>query len=224
MTLLPLSGIRVLDLGHLLPGPLTAVLLADLGAEVIKIEKPPRGDANRYIPPLQHGISPYFLMLNRNKKSIFLDLKQPKDHRKFLKLVQKSDVLIENFRPGVMKKLALDHEALSKINPKLIYCSISGYGQKGPWKGHAGHDLNYVALSGLLYATAFRGERPVQFATQLGDIVGGSLMPALSILAALLLREKTNQGCWIDSAMMPATMMLWILVLGKILQTGQEAK
>ena len=224
MSKLPLSGIRVLDLGHLLPGPLCSVMLADLGAEVIKIERPPRGDVNRYVPPLVHGVSPYFLMINRNKKSKLIDLKDPKGKESFLKLVESSDILIENFRPGVMKKLGVGYEKLKAVNPKLIYCAISGYGQEGPWKDVAGHDLNYLGLSGLLYPTAAKSERPVMLPTQLADIVGGSLLPALSILAALELRHKTQKGMFIDSAMMPGTMALLIMVLGRVLMTGQEMK
>ncbi len=222
MSPLPLSGIRVLDLSHLLPGPLCTLLLADLGAEVLKIERQPHGDLNRQIPPFSHGLSAYFMMLNRNKKSLSLDLKSEAGKKRFLKLVKKADVVVENFRPGVMKRLGLDYGVLSRMNPKLIYCAISGYGQKGPWRKAAGHDLNYIALTGVLEGASYRKKKPPMLPTQLADIVGGSLLPAISILSALYVRRKTNKGIFIDSAMFPGTMVLLMMVLGKFFVTGEE--
>lgn len=219
---LPLSGIKVLDLSHLLPGPLCTLMLADLGAEVLKIEKPPYGDLNRRIPPFHEGFSTYFMMLNRNKKSLCLDLKTLQGKNHFIKLVKQSDIIVENFRPGVMKRLGLDYSKLSKINPKLIYCAISGYGQRGPMKEHAGHDLNYVALSGMLAPMAFSNQKPPMLPTQLSDIVGGSFLPAISILSALEYRRKNKKGLFIDSAMTPATLVLLMMVMGKYLVTGEE--
>ena len=232
MKKLPLGHLRVLDLTHLLPGPLLTMMMADLGAEVIKIEKPPHGDLNRRVTPYLHGMSTYFLMLNRNKKNKVLDLKSPAGKKTFLALVQTSDVLIENFRPGTMKRLGLDYESLKKINPKLIYCAISGYGQHSPWKNKAGHDLNYVALSGLLSATghvptAYPHQRPpvgrpAMLSTQLADIVGGSFMGMISIMAALAYRQKNKTGMFIDCSMLAGTMVLQMMILGKFLATGEE--
>ncbi len=222
MSPLPLSGIRVLDLSHLLPGPLCTLMLADLGAEILKIEKDPHGDLNRQIPPFSHGLSSYFMMLNRNKKSLTLDLKSDAGRMRFLSLVKKTDIVVENFRPGVMKRLGLDYTVLSKINPKLIYCAISGYGQKGPWHETAGHDLNYIAMTGVLEGASVPHKKRPMLPTQLADIVGGSLLPAISILSALNLRQKTKKGLLIDSAMMPGTMVLLMMVLGKFFVTGEE--
>lgn len=205
---LPLKGIRVLDLSHLLPGPLCTLMLADLGAEVIKIERPPYGDLNRRIPPFHHELSAYFMMLNRNKKSRSLDLKLEKEKNKFLNLVRTSDILIENFRPGVMTRLGLGYETLKKINPKLIYCAISGYGHKSPLKDFAGHDLNYIALSGVMYGMTGKKGCPPMLPTQLADIVGGSLLPAISILSALEYRRKNKKGLFLDCAMTAGTTVL----------------
>jgi len=222
MSLLPLSGLRVLDLSHLLPGPLCTLILADLGAQVLKIERGPTGDLNRQIPPFLHGMSSYFMMLNRNKKSLVLDLKSEAGKKRFLKLVKKSDIVVENFRPGVMKRLGLDYEALSRAHPSLIYCAISGYGQKGPWHEAAGHDLNYIAMTGILEGSSFQRKKRPMLPTQLADIVGGSLLPAISILSALHLRQKTKKGCFIDSAMLPGTMLLMMMISGKVFVTGEE--
>ncbi|HBQ21923.1 MAG TPA: CoA transferase [Deltaproteobacteria bacterium] len=223
MSPLPLQGIKVLDLSHLLPGPLCTLMLSDLGAEVLKIERGPHGDFNRLIPPFyyQH-LSTYFMMLNRNKKTRILNLKSEKEKKVFLKLVKEADIVVENFRPGALAKLGLDYKTLSRINPKLIYCAISGYGQQGPWRNMAGHDLNYIALTGILETAGFRGQKPPMLSTQLADIVGGSLLPTISILAALEHRRKTHKGMFIDSAMMPATMVLLMMVLGKFFLTGEE--
>jgi len=222
MSALPLQSIKVLDLTHLLPGPMLTLMLADLGADVIKIEKPPHGDLNRRVPPYHHGMSTYFMMLNRNKKSRVLDLKSKKGKAAFLKLAKKADILVENFRPGVMTRLGFGYGQLKKINPKLIYCAITGYGQKTKWKDVAGHDLNYIGLSGILNATAYKGKRPGMLPTQLADIAGGTFMPMISILSALELRRKTKKGLFIDSAMVSGTMPLMMMVLGKYLTTHEE--
>lgn len=222
MSQLPLSGLRVLDLSHLLPGPFLTLMMADLGARVIKIEKGPYGDLNRRVHPFLHGMSSYFMMLNRNKKSVVLDLKSEKGRKHFLKLAKKADIVVENFRPGVMKRLGIDYAVLKRINPKIIYCAISGYGQTSKLKGTAGHDLNYLALSGILNATAYPEKKPAMLPTQLADIVGGSLLPMISIFAAIEKRRKTKQGIFIDSAMVPGTVSLLMMVLGKFFVTGEE--
>ena len=218
----PLSGLKVLDLSHLLPGPYLTLMLSDLGASVLKIEKGPYGDLNRRIPPFLHGVSSYFMMLNRNKKSLTLDLKSEKGKKKFLNLVKKTDILVENFRPGVMKRLGLEYNTLKKINPKLIYCAITGYGQTSRWKDFAGHDLNYLALSGILQPTAYPKKRPAMLPTQLADIVGGSLFPMVSLLASLEYRRKTGRGLLIDSSMTAGATALLMMVFGKFFLTGEE--
>ncbi len=223
LKMLPLSGIKIVDLSHLLPGPLCTLMLADLGASVTKIERPPYGDLNRRIPPFHKGLSSYFMMLNRDKKCTFLDLKSKQGKQKFLKLIKSADILVENFRPDVLNRLGIGYDVLKKINPGLIYCAITGYGHTGPMKKAAGHDLNYVALSGVLGGMVpKKGGVPPMLPTQLSDIVGGSLMPAISILAALELRRKTKKGLFIDSAMMPGTMVLLMMVLGKYFLTGED--
>ena len=222
MAKLPLEDLHVLDLTHMLPGPLLTLMMADLGATVVKIEKPPYGDLNRRVPPFIHDISSYFLMLNRNKKSLSLDLKTEAGKKKFLTFVKKADVLVENFRPGAMKRLGLDYPKLKKLNPKLIYCAITGFGQRSPWKTVAGHDLNYTALSGLLSATAYPEKRPAMLSTQISDIVGGSLMGMISVMAALEYRRKNKKGLFVDMSMLAGTMVLQMMILGKFLATGEE--
>ena len=145
-----LSGIRVLDLSRLLPGPFCSMILADFGAEVIKIEEPVKGDYMRRLPPLARQEGVVFLAVNRNKKSLTLNLKTEAGRRIFLELARTADVLLESFRPGVMARLGLDYPAVHEVNPRLVYCSLSGFGQTGPYRQRAGHDLNYVALGGVL--------------------------------------------------------------------------
>jgi alpha-methylacyl-CoA racemase len=191
----PLSGIKILDLTRLLPGPLCTLHLADLGAEVIKIEDS-FGDYARYVPPMQNKNSAFFLAVNRNKKSLILNLKTEEGKNKFLELAKTADVIVESFRPGVMEKLGLSYNKISKVNTKIIYCSITGFGQTGPWASKAGHDLNFMALSGVLYNKS--NKRPQIPSFQIGDIVGGSLTAALCILASIIQRAKTGKGDYID--------------------------
>ena len=153
--MLALEGIRVLDMSRLLPGPYCTMLLADFGAEVIKIEEPKLGDYSRTFPPFLKDFGYWHLQLNRNKKSVTLDLKSELGRQKFLELVRTADVVVESYRPGVLKKLGVDYEVASKINPKIIYCSLSGYGSKGPLAKQADHDIGYVSLAGI---TAMSGE------------------------------------------------------------------
>ncbi|PCJ82819.1 MAG: carnitine dehydratase [Flavobacteriales bacterium] len=191
----PLSDIRILDLTRLLPGPLCTLHLADMGADVIKIEDTKAGDYARAIPPLQKTMSVFFLAVNRNKRSVKIDLNQQKGKEIFLELARKADVIVESFRPGVMKKLGIDYETIKKINPKIVYCSITGYGQTGPYKDKAGHDLNYISYAGLL-----KDKNIPNF--QIGDIVGGSLNAAMAILAAIIQQIKTGEGQYLDVSML----------------------
>ena len=156
----PLDGIRVLDLTRLLPGPLCSLYMADLGADVIKVEDPKGGDYARWIPPLQKNQSRAFLGLNRNKRSLSLDLKKEEAKEIFKELVKKSDVVIESFRPGVMDSLGLGYEELKKLKPDLVFCSLTGYGQNGPYKDRAGHDINYLGFAGVLEQNGHRDEKP----------------------------------------------------------------
>lgn len=197
-----LQAIRVLDLTRLLPGPYCTLMLADFGAEVIKVEDPVAGDYLRDFEPKLDADSAIFHSLNRNKKSICLDLKTEKERSHFLKLVETADVVMESFRPGVMKRLGLDYETLKQINPRLIYCAITGYGQTGPYKDKPGHDINYLSYAGLLHVMGEKDRKPVIPATQIADIGGGAYPAIAGILLALFEREKTGKGQLVDVSML----------------------
>jgi alpha-methylacyl-CoA racemase len=197
----PLAGIRVLDLTRLLPGAYCTLLLADLGADVIKIEEPERGDYMRWTPPLVDGQSALFDALNRGKRSVALDLKIEAGRETLLRMVDKSDVLVEGNRPGVMARLGIGWDVLHERNRRLVMCSITGYGQDGPFASRAGHDLNYMAVAGALGLNGPRDGSPLPLSVQVADIGGGGLQPAARILAALVAVERGGDGCWIDAAM-----------------------
>ena len=196
MTKLPLQGVVVIDLSRLLPGPLCSLLLADLGASVIKVESHLGGDYMRSFPPMHQNMSGMFAALNRNKRSIALDLKQKNERELLLDLLGNADVLLESFRPGVMERLGLSYDTIKASHPHLIYCSISGYGQTGPLATKAGHDLNFIGQMGLL-SLAGQTDSPTVPVTQISD-VGGSYLGLAHILAALYQREKTQEGCYCD--------------------------
>jgi alpha-methylacyl-CoA racemase len=218
----PLSGIRVLDLSRLLPGAYATQMLADFGADVIKIEEPGSGDYGRFMPPHgAGGMSLYFLAINRNKRSVTLNLKSEQGREAFLRLARTADVVLESFRPGVMERLGLGYEQIKEIRPGLIYCAISGYGQDGPYRLRAGHDLNYAGYAGLLnYNRGSHGE-PAMPATQLGDLAGGSFMAVIGILAALAGRAQTGAGHMVDVSMTEGVMALLPLVTAAYLNTGE---
>jgi crotonobetainyl-CoA:carnitine CoA-transferase CaiB-like acyl-CoA transferase len=191
---LPLEGIRVLDLSRLLPGGFCSLLLADFGADVVKVEDMGMGDYIRWSPPHYEGAhesarSALFLSLNRNKRSIRLDLKHERGREALLRLVRDHDVVLESFRPGVLERLGVGYERMREENPGLVYCAISGYGQDGPKREASGHDMNYLGLVGLLGLTGERGGEPVQAAGQIADLGGGALMAAFGIMAALRERD-----------------------------------
>jgi crotonobetainyl-CoA:carnitine CoA-transferase CaiB-like acyl-CoA transferase len=190
-----------LDLTRLLPGAFCTLMLADMGAEVIKIEHPVGGDYNRQWEPKGLAESGSFLLLNRNKKSLTLNLKLDEGKAAFLRLVETADVLLEGFRPGVMDRLGLGYEALKDINPRLIYCSLSGYGQDGPLRLTPGHDLNYLGTAGALQLFGKAGEGPIVPGLSIADVGGGSLMASNGILAALYSRTLTGEGQFIDISM-----------------------
>ena len=196
----PLKGIKIIDFTTLLPGPLASLMLSDAGAEVIKIEKE-GGEDLRKEQPFKGSESILFAMLNRGKKSIEINLKKSESQKKILDLIKTCDVLIEQFRPGVMKKLNLDWEKLKKINKKLVYCSITGYGQSGIKKNKAGHDINYLAESGLLSLSTFKNGKPAIPFSQIADIAGGSYPAFMNILLALFNAKKTGRGCYLDISM-----------------------
>jgi crotonobetainyl-CoA:carnitine CoA-transferase CaiB-like acyl-CoA transferase len=199
----PLTGLFVLDFTTLLPGPLATLMLAEAGADVLKIEQPGGENARRF-PPFVGNESAAFAMLNRGKASMTLDLKSSADREKLVPLVARADILVEQFRPGVMDRLALSYEELKTINPKLIYCSISGYGQSGPRVHEAGHDINYIGNTGLLDLQPGPADRPVVPPMLAADIAGGSFPAVINILLALRARDQSGKGCRIDIAMTDA--------------------
>lgn len=198
---MPLSGIRVLDLTRLLPGAFCTMLLADLGADVVKVEEPGTGDYMRWTPPLIDGRSALFNALNRNKRSLTLNLKSDAGRELLLRLAAGTDVLVEGNRPGVMSRLGLGWEVLHTVNPRLVMCSITGYGQDGPFAQRAGHDLNYMATAGALSLNGSSDGPPLPLAVQVADIGGGGLQPAVAILATVIAVQRGGEGRWIDASM-----------------------
>ncbi|MFU8856270.1 MAG: CaiB/BaiF CoA transferase family protein [Deferrisomatales bacterium] len=196
-----LDGLRVLDLSRLLPGPFATQLLADFGADVVKVEEPGRGDYLREHAPLRDGESLFFLNLNRNKRSVALDLKTPGGREAFLRLAASADLVVESFRPGVMDRLGVGYETLRRDNPRLVYCALTGYGQDGPLSRQAGHDVNYLGISGVLGLVRDAEGRPVVPGVQFADLGGGAVTACVGILLALLARERTGRGQFVDAAM-----------------------
>jgi crotonobetainyl-CoA:carnitine CoA-transferase CaiB-like acyl-CoA transferase len=195
-----LEGIRIFDLSRMLPGPYCSMMLADLGAEVIKVEEPKIGDPTRYSPPIINGQSAPFAQVNRNKKSIAIDLKQPEGRDIFLKLASTADVVLEQFRPGVVERLGVGYAAVAELNPRIVYCSLTGFGQDGPHRERSGHDLNYLALSGVLGLTTDERGKPVIPGVQVADLAG-AMIAGFAVLAALLARERTSRGQYLDVSM-----------------------
>lgn len=209
----PLDGIRVVDFSTLLPGPLATLVLAEAGAEVIKVERPGRGDEMRTYEPKLGDSSVNFALLNRGKRSVAIDLKAPGAAERLRPLLASADVLVEQYRPGVMDRLGLGYAAVSAIQPGIVYCSITGYGQSGPRSAAAGHDLNYVAESGMLSLAAGADGAPVLPAALVADIGGGTYPALVNILLALRERDRTGRGCHLDVAMSEnvLTFMYWAL-------------
>src|SRR5574341_571425 len=198
--MLPLEGIRVLDLTRLAPGPFCTMLLGDMGADVVVVEEPP-GVGRRFDGGAQSEHARAFNALGRNKRSVGLNLKDAKAQEAFLRLTDKADVVVEGFRPGVVKRLGVDYETLSKRNPRIIYCSLSGYGQTGPYASLVGHDINYISIGGALGMIGTPGSPPAIPMNIIADVAGGGLYAAFSILAAVIAREKTGSGQYVDIAM-----------------------
>ena len=199
--MLPLSGFTILDLSRLLPGPMCSLHLQDLGARVIKIEDTHLGDYARTLGMTEGETSPAFHVMNRGKESFSINLAQPEGLKVFKQLVASADVVLESFRPGVMDKLGIGYSDLKQVNPQIIVCSISGYGQTGPWAKKAGHDMNYCATAGILEQMGNAGEAPALGNFQIADLAGGTLSAAMGILAALIGRLRTGEGCYIDISM-----------------------
>lgn len=216
----PLKGIRVLDLSRVLAGPFCSMNLSDLGAEVIKIEYPGRGDDTRGYPPFINGVSSYYLSLNRGKKSITLNLKKDEAVKIVHELAADCDIVVENFRPGVTERLNVDYETLREINPEIIYCSISSFGQTGPYAQWPGYDLIIQGMSGLMGITGEPDRPPMRVGVAVEDINAG-LHGVISILAALRVRDKTGVGQYIDLSMLDAGVTWMTYVAGNYFATGK---
>lgn len=216
----PLAGLRVLDLTRLLPGPLATQHLADYGAEVIKIEDTGAGDYARTMGAMHGDTSYFYRIVNRGKKSLRLDLKQPEGRNLLLRLVATADVVVEGFRPGVMDKLGIGYEVLAAANPKVVLCSISGYGQNGPYAQRAGHDINYIGYAGVLDQIGAAGGAPAIPNLQIGDLLGGTLSALFGLLAAVIDARASGQGRHVDVAMTDAALAHAIFPLAEVLAQG----
>ncbi|WP_421864276.1 CaiB/BaiF CoA transferase family protein [Motiliproteus sp.] len=223
---MPLKSLKVLDFSTLLPGPYATMMLADLGAEVVRIEAPNRVDLLRHLPPLlaegENQTSACFATLNRNKRAMALDLKNPAAVEAIKQMIGDYDILVEQFRPGVMARLGLGYDELARINPRLIYCSISGYGQSGSHRDRAGHDINYLALSGLAGYSGRAETGPVLSGTQIADIAGGSYPAAVGILAAVIERQHSGRGQSIDISMTDGALAMNALFGANCLVSGKD--
>ncbi|HSW12542.1 MAG TPA: CaiB/BaiF CoA-transferase family protein [Solimonas sp.] len=209
-----LSGIRVLDLSRLLPGPFCTLYLAQMGAEVIKIEEPEGGDYAR-------GMGELFALVNRGKKSVTLDLRREPDRAQLRELVKTADVLIESFRPGVMERFDCGYESLKQINPKLVYAALTGYGQTGPYRDWAGHDMNYLAIAGVMDQIGRAGGAPAQSNLQIADLAGGALTCALGILAAVIGARASGRGSYVDVSMTDGALALQPIALAALRAEGR---
>jgi len=218
----PLASLKVLDFSTLLPGPFASLMLADMGAEVLRIESPTRMDLLRVLPPHDQGTSASHAYLNRNKRSLALDLKQAEALEIVRELVKGYDIVLEQFRPGVMERLGLGYAALKAINPRLIYVSITGYGQTGPYKDRAGHDINYLALAGVASHTGRQDSGPLPLGVQLADVAGGSLHAVVGLLAAVIARQQSGVGQYLDVSMTDCSFSLNAMAGAGYLACGVE--
>lgn len=221
--MLPLSGIKVLDLSRVLAGPYCGMILADLGAYVVKIEVPKKGDDSRAFGPFVNGESSYFMSVNRNKKSITLNLKTTEGKEIFKQLVKQFDIIVENFRPGTMEKLGLGYEILKEINPRIIYAASTGYGHSGPYKSRPAYDAVIQAMGGLMSITGFQDGRPTKVGASIADITTG-MFCAIGILAALIKREATGAGEMVDVAMLDSMVAILENAISRYVVTGQVPK
>ena len=223
----PLAGVRVLDLTRLLPGPMCTLYLADLGADVVKVEDTGAGDYARTLSPdpqaAPQRMTAWYRAINRNKRSLAIDLKSPRGRDAFLVLAKSADVVVEGFRPGVVAALGVDAETLHRINPRLVCCSLSGYGQTGPRAALAGHDINYLGYAGVLDQTGARAGPPALSNLQIADLLGGAASAAIGILGALVGASRSGRGRFIDVAMADAVLAHQIFALGALEDTGRLA-
>jgi crotonobetainyl-CoA:carnitine CoA-transferase CaiB-like acyl-CoA transferase len=218
----PLDNITVLDLTRLLPGAVATMTLGDFGADVIKIEEPGLGDPARQMRAGIKRAGAYFLATNRNKRSLTINLKDERGREIFLKLAEKADVVVEGFRPGVMDRLGLGYETLKALNPRLIYCAITGYGQDGPYRLKAGHDANYLSVAGLLGVNGPKGGPPTLLGVQLADLAGGSLHAVIGVLLALQARARTGEGQFVDISMTDTSLSMMYVPFANFLADGAQ--
>lgn len=221
---LPLEGYRVLDLSAVFPGSLCTMILADLGAEVIKIESPADGEPGRKLAPLVKKTSVFFHMINRNKKSVTLDFRNLRGREILLRLIERADVFVENTRPGNLSKIGLGYEDLSRINPRIVYCSITGFGQDGPYRDIPAHDINFLALSGILGLIGEKGRAPVIPDIQIAGAGAGGMNAAMGILSALLRRERTGKGQYIDAAILDGLVPYLTLTMCQFMHHGKQPR
>jgi alpha-methylacyl-CoA racemase len=206
----PLIGIRILDLSRLSPGPYLTQLLADLGAEVIKVETPTAGDYARFIPA-EMGLGKMFEMINQGKKSVAINFRNPRGREVLMRLTATADVVLESFRPGTTARWKIDYESLRAVKPDLIYCALSGYGQNGPYRNRAGHDLNFTAISGALALNAVEGQPPTLYGVTVADL-SGAMLAGIAILSALMGRQSSGQGKYLDVALLDGVLS-WMMPL-----------
>lgn len=213
-----LEGLRVIDLSTHLSGPYCSMLLGDMGADVVKVERP-EGDDMRHVPPFVHGESAPFMLFNRNKRSVVLDLKSAQSREACARLASSADVFLENFRPGVAARLELDYATLSRTNPRLIYCSVSGFGHTGPYRERGGFDLITQAMSGLMSITGEEDGPPLRIPVPISDLSAG-MFAAIGILSALAARERTGRGQWVDLSLFEAAISLGVYEAASYFATG----
>ena len=215
----PLLNIKVLDLTQFLSGPYCTMILADMGAEVIKLERPLTGDLTRYSPPGRSGGSTYFVGCNRGKKSILMNLKDPKQKEVFMKMIPNVDVVVENYKPGTMEKFGCGYDTLKEINPRLVYTAISGFGQTGSLRKKGALDLVIQAMSGLMSVTGDRGGEPLKCGISIGDLTSG-IYGALATVLALFARERTGKGAYSDISMLDSVISIMDSGISKYCLTG----
>jgi len=215
-----LAGVRVLDLSRLLPGPMCTLYLADLGADVVKIEDTDAGDYARGLDAPAGSTSAFYRAVNRGKRSVALDLKQDEGRDAFMCLARGANVMLESFRPGVVRALRVDYDAVARVNPAIVYCSLTGYGQDGPRAAMAGHDINYLGYAGVLDQTGVRGGPPALCNVQVADLLGGAASAAIAILAALVGASRSGRGRYIDVAMADASLAHNVFALHALEQRG----
>jgi len=220
----PLSHLKVLDFSTLLPGPYATMMLADMGAEVLRVEAPDRVDLAKIMPPFDGKFSTTFSYLSRGKQTLPLNLKAEGSIEKIKALVREYDIVIEQFRPGVMDRLGIGYDALKAENPALIYCAITGYGQTGPYRDRAGHDINYLALSGIASHCGRQNSGPPPLGIQVADIAGGSHHAVMGVLAAVIKRQQTGEGSFVDISMTDAAFALNAMAGAACLAGGQEQR